>query len=235
MFEDGAAGRAAVKFLIEEGRLVPDFWLRSEEACPSNATTAEYELHRKEVGDAVRFALGKDVTLPEWASPLKESPDCVWISPSVRGRYYKTEPYYWAVDLASTFVKCHNDIDLDSRDGHNLERTFLNLAWRSWHRLVPYFDRRRSGTILEIEQERGHSGNTFSKKYRKDHMLSGIAFRDTALYEFYVDQGSEGLKNVFHGIGQKAILGVGAMLFLSGEHDDLLYAAERLEEVLNPA
>jgi hypothetical protein len=229
MLEDGAAGRAAVEILIESGKLVPDFWLRVE-------SQKHLDLFQREeqVSNAVQFAMGKaGIELPEWASPARDSPDCVWVHPEFKNRFPTTEPYYSPANMYRAFEKCDGNVDLDTRAGQQLERSYLRLAWRSWRRLVPHFSETLSQQITDIELERGNNGHDFSKSYRKDDLLSGVMIRDTPLYDFYIGQGETGLRQVFHGIGRKAILGVGAMLFLSGEHDDLVHTAEQLSDELN--
>lgn len=230
---DGAAGEAAVEYLIEQGKLVSDFWLRSEAMYREDDSPDAYRNHAKQVASAVQFAMGRaGVELPEWASPMRDAPDCVWVYPDMLSRYPRTETYYGPDSLFRALSKCDGSVNPDTRQGARLRRDYINLAWRSWHRLVPHFSVKYSQELLDIENERGNNGHTFSKAARRDNIISGIIIRDTPLYEFYREQGEDGLKKVFHGIGQKAILGVGAMLFLSGEHDDLLPSAEKLEDLL---
>lgn len=234
MFEDGIAGRAAVEVLIESGKLVPDFWLRAEAESKSLVDPPDAETVKKQISDAVRFAMGSaGVELPEWASPSFSSPDCVWVYPEFKNKYHTTEPYYFPSDLYRSLARCHGNIDLETRSGQQLKKSYLNTAWQSWHRLIPHFSQRIAQDIIGIENERRNNGYTFSKRVRKDAHIAGVSIRDAALYDFYIEQGDTGLKQIFHGIGKKAILGVGAMLFLSGEHDDLLYATEQLSDELN--
>lgn len=234
MLDHSAAGRAAVDVLIQEGKLVPDFWLRTEEVGRSPGGRTDFDLRERQIANAVRFAMGQiGFELPNWASPMKDAPDCVWVDPEFRKAYPTTEPYYWPGMLARTFIKCKGDVDLDTNAGLAIRRSYVNLSWRAWDRLVPHFSERISDNIRSIENERGNNGRTFSKKNRIDSILSGAAIRDNALYDFYIEQGDRGLASIFHGIGKKAILATGAMLFLSGEHDDLLHASEQLQELLN--
>ena len=234
MLEDGVAGRAAVEVLIESGKLVPDFWLRAKAESKSRSDSYNTEIIEKQISDAVKFAMGAaGVQLPEWASPSQDSPDCVWIYPEFKNRFPSTEPYYFPFDLYRSLARCHGNVDLDTKSGQELRKSYLNTAWRSWHRLIPHFSQSIAQDILGIENERGNNGFTFSKSARRDAHIEGASIRDAALYDFYIEQGETGLKQVFHGIGKKAILGVGAMLFLSGEHDDLIHTAEQLSDVLN--
>lgn len=219
-FDDGAAGRAAVEVLIETGRLEPDFWLRAQ-------SEPDWGVRQQQVYDAVQFAMGKaEVELPDWASPDVPPPDCIWVPDIKAARAVAQEPYYSVGSLYRAIIKCGGDED---RDYHPANK----LSARTWRRLVPHFSDRASNVVNEIELERGNNGHTFSKQYRINSVLQANIVRDTPLHEFYIRQGEEGLKQVFHGIGQKAILGVGAMLFMSGEHDELLYTAEALEVLLN--
>lgn len=216
---DDAAGRAAVELLIENGKLVPDFWLRAH-------VVQDWEARNQDVVNAVQFAMGKaGVELPEWARPEVNPPDCVWVPNTAKARQVAQEPYYSPDSLHKAFTAC-GDIE---RHYHVADK----LSGRIWKRLVPHFNQGSAALITDIELERGNNGHTFSKRYRVNTILSENIIRDTPLYDFYVRQGEDGLKQVFHGIGQKAILGVGAMLFLSGEHDDLLYTAEQLSDELS--
>lgn len=232
MFEDSAAGRAAVEFLIEEGKLVPDFWLRANEAHRITEDTG-YEQRCQEVADAVQFAMGKaGVELPTWASPTNEAPDCTWIHPEMRKEFPRTELYHSTADLLTTYLMNHDLERLNWRDENKLRTEYSSIVLRTWRRLIPHFSNVYTENILSIEQERGNNGNTFSKPVRIANILNGVILRDSALYDLYIEQGENDLKSVFHGIGQKAILGVGAMLFHSGEHDDLLPQAEKLHDLL---
>lgn len=233
-FYDGAAGEAAVNVLIDEGKLVPDFWLRVEAHEKRRGSSRDYEEVRQQVASAVQFAMGKaGVELPEWASPTAGAPDYVWIDPEWRNRFPSTEPYYYPGNMYQAMRKCYDGATLLPREEKKLKNAYLSICWRSWRRLLPHFNQEASQTLLDIEQERGNNGYSSSKSDRIDRMLSGSMLRDGALHEFYTTQGEEGLKQVFHGIGQKAVLGVGTMLFLSGEHDELISAAEKLTDILN--
>lgn len=221
-----------MEFLIEEGKLVPDFWLRANEAYSGDKHKG-YELRGRDVADAVLFAMGKSgVELPDWASPMRNSPDCVWIHREMRKDYPSIEPYHSTGGLMTTFMKNYDIGKMNWHDEEMLRTEHSNLVLRTWRRLIPHFSDTYSENITAIEQERGNNGHTFSKAVRISNIVQGVIFRDEALYDFYTKQGEAGLKSVFHGIGQKAILGVGAMLFRSGEHDDLLPQAEKLHDLL---
>lgn len=231
------AGRAAVEVLIESGKLVPDFWVRAESARKTLDTFSDDNTLDSQVASAVKFAMGvAGVTLPEWASPTRDSPDYVWIDPDSFRRFPTSEPYYQPRHMYKAMVRSHlsgskSPDDLTRQDIAEREK-LKNIAWNSWKRLAPHFNTDFAEMITQIENERGNNGNTFSKKYRIDSLVSGATFRDGALYDFYQHQREAGLKRVFHGIGEKAVLGMGALLFSSGEHDDLAHTAEKLEEVL---
>jgi hypothetical protein len=174
------------------------------------------------------------VVLPDWADPNVTAPDYVWIYPGERKNFPSTEPYYYPSNMYRAMKRCYDGSELPHRDEATLLNNYRSVSWRTWRRMLPHFSARASKTLTSIENERGNNGNTYSKSSRINHVLSGAMIRDGALREFYDAQGEDGLKQVFHGIGQKAVLGVGAMLFMSGEHDDLLHAAEALEDLLKP-
>ncbi len=232
VFHD-AAGKAASEVLIEEGKLVPDFWLRVEGQRAAEPTWGANDTLKAEVSQAIRYAMGKaGVELPAWASPAVGAPDVVWVYPDDRTRFPSTEPYYAPAHMYHALKRCYDGSELTGRDEAKLLRGYQSMSWRSWRRLLPHLSPARSEQLALIEAEQGNNGNTFSKRYRIDHMLSGTMFRDGALHDLYVSQGDEGLKRILHGIGQKAVLGIGAMLFMSGEHDDLMHTAETLEDML---
>jgi hypothetical protein len=231
------AGRAAVEVLIESGKLVPDFWVRAESARRGSDSFSDEEKLDSQVARAVKFAMGvAGVELPEWASPTRDSPDYVWIDPDHFAQFQTAEPYYQPRHLYWAMVKSHSlgSKLLDDLTRQDLQdrKKLVNTSWSSWKRLVPHFSTDFAEMITEIENERGNNGNTFSKRYRIDSLVSGATLRDSAVYDFYKTQGEVGLKRMLHGIGEKAVLGIGAMLFSSGEHDDLAHTAEKLEEVL---
>lgn len=237
-FYDGVAGQTAVEVLIQSGKLVPDFWVRVEATRKQFDSYSDEEKLDKQVASAVKFAMGvAGVELPEWASPIRNSPDYVWIYPENFKQYPTSEPYYQPRHLYWAMIKSHHtgnkSLDDLTRQDSVERRKLANISWNSWKRLVPHFSTEFTEILTDIENERGNNGHTFSKSVRINNLVRGAAIRDAALYEFYVEKGEEGLKQIFHGIGQKAIFGIGAMMFISGEHDDLLPCAEKLESLLS--
>lgn len=218
-FEESAAGEAAIEMLIKADKLVPDFWLRAQ-------SESDWEKRNEQVYRAIQFAMGKKgLKQPEWADPVTPPPDCLEVSDLNKLREVAQEPYYSLRSMHSAYIYCGRKEAKDYRRADQLSR-------RVWRRLLPHFNPIISGEITDIELEQGSNGYGLPKTARTNHLLRHTVIRGTPLHEFYVNQGEAGLRSVFKGIGEKAMLGVGAMLFMSGEHDELLPAAERLSDLL---
>lgn len=233
---DDAAGMAAVEFLIEQEKLEPDFWFRVKINHREDHFTWGRFPDPCDIGvaNAVKTALGmKGLELPEWAKPGYKLPDHAWISSHEQNRFPTTEPYHSTGDFRRTLSKCYTGPTLDEENLKIQRGVYKSLAIRSWRRVIPHFNPEVSAQILEIENwphrlYRGHA-----KGYEVNLLVEGTMIRGEALRDFYDKQGEEGLNAIFHGLGKRAVYGVGAMLFMSGEHDDLAHTAEKLENLLS--
>lgn len=233
---EDAAGAAAVDYLIEQGKLESDFWFRvkinhREDHFSWGGDPDPCDI---DVANAVKAAMGMSgLILPEWARPDYDLPDSVWISSHEQNDFPTTELYHTTRDLRKSLEKCYVGPKLNKEDLKMQRAVFKSLASRTWRRVIPHFNPEISAEILKIEHWPNKLYRGHAKKYEINAQVEGAMIRDGALREFYDEQGSEGLSSIFHGLGQRAVLGVGVMLFHSGEHADLYPILEKLEEVLN--
>lgn len=231
---DDAAGKAAVEVLIDKGKLTPDFWFRVYENHKSHNPYARNDPCNKQVENAVKFAMGlSGVEPPDWAGPDYVLPTWTWIPEYDQSELPTTEPYHTVKAMQATLAKCYNGPTLDKEDQKIQDGVFRSLSLRAWRRIIPHFSIEVSEKIIEIENWPNTLYGGHTRKRGINDKLRGLMIRDSALYEFYEARGSDGLSLIFHGLGKRAVLGVGAMLFHSGEHDDLLYTAEQLEDILS--
>ena len=233
---DDAAGMAAVEYLIEQKKLEPDFWFRVKINHREDHFTwgARPDPCDEHVANAVRYAMGMSgVTLPEWAKPDYKLPDSVWISSHEQKEFPTIEPYHAVSDLRTTLERSYTGPKLDEEQLKIQKGVFRSVALRTWRRIIPHFNSEISAQILEVENWPHKLYWGYTKSYQINQYVQGTMIRSEPLRDFYDNQGDEGLSTVFHGLGKRAVLGVGAMLFMSGEHDDLAYTVEKLENILN--
>ena len=230
---DDAAGFEVVDFLIERGRLVPDFWFRAESNHAGHSVWSNDDTCGEQVATAVRVALeGEEANgqMPEWASTAIHPPDVVLMDGHTRGECPTVEPYYSTDLLSTALMKCLDTTDLTRDAEYKRSREFRRISIKAWRQIMPYFSSGITQKITEVEAW----GNSSRARDDIDYTLERAIIRDEPFYEFYMEQGESGLKELFQGLGRRAVLGVGAMLFMSGEHDELMPVVEELENLLRP-